>query len=341
MKKLNIHSTSIAGFARSCLLIILCLSFGNLMAQVKTAKDTTATTAAGKKKSPAKKTVKVQDTAKVQDTTSAEPIVKKKSFVKNTFDGNYIIDNQTVMVPIKGTFEFDIQHRFGTVDNGLKDLFGLFAVATIKFGFSYTPINNLQVGFDATNEKMEVDGNLKWAILKQTKDGSMPVSVTYYGNAMANTQANSVALIYVTTGDRFAYFNQVIIARKFSDKLSLQISPSYSHFNDLQGYLDAAGKPMPIYNNDNFSISASGRYKISDESSLIVNYDQPLTQNPANNPRPNISFGIEMRTSGHDFEIFFGNYSSLMPENNAFFNQNDYRKGQFVVGFNIARLWNF
>jgi len=322
MKKLDIHSSSIPGIAGSCLLIALCFCFCDLMAQKKTVKDT------------AKKTTVTAD-------TTTTPVLPKKSYIKNTFDGNYIIDNQTVMVPIKGTFEFDIQHRFGTVDNGLRDLFGIFANATMKLGFSYTPINNLQVGFDATNEKMEVDFNLKWAILKQTKDGSMPVSITYFGNAMANTQANSVALIYVTTGDRFAYFNQIIIARKFTDKLSLQISPSYSHFNDLQGYLNAAGNPMPIFNNDNFSISASGKYQISEGMALIANYDQPLTQNPADNPHPNLSFGIEMRTSGHDFEIFIGNYSSLMPENNAFFNQNNYRKGQFLVGFDIARLWNF
>jgi hypothetical protein len=330
MKKQNIYSLSISGFAKVCLLVLLCGSFGNLMAQGSKAKAIVAN-----KDSTVKKTDAAPDSA------VAEPVVKKKSYVKNTFEGNYIIDNQTVMVPIKGTFEFDIQHRFGTVNNGFTDLFGLFATATIKLGFSYTPVNNLQIGFDATNEKMEVDFNLKYAILKQTKDGSMPVSITYFGNAMADTRKKDNTNVFVTTSDRFAYFNQIIIARKFTDKLSLQIAPSYTHFNDLQGYLDASGNVKPIFNNDNFSIAASGRYKISDESSIIVNYDQPLTQNPANNPRPNISFGIEMRTSGHDFEVFFGNYSSLMPENNNLFNQNDYRKGQFLIGFNISRLWNF
>lgn len=311
------------------------------MAQVKKVKDTTATLPASKNKLPAKKTMTTPDTTQTPDTAAAAPAPKTNPYIKNTFDGNYIIDNQTVMVPIKGTFEFDIQHRFGTVDNGLRDLFGIFAGATIKLGFSYTPVNNLQIGFDATNENMEVDLNLKYALLKQTKSGSVPISITYFGNALADTRAKDATTIFVTVADRFAYFNQIIIARKFSEKLSIQISPSYTHFNDLPGYLSANGNPMPIYNNNNFSISASGRYKISDGAALIVNYDQPLTQNPANNPHPNISFGIEMRTSGHDFEVFFGNYSSLMPENNALFNQNDYRKGQFLIGFDISRLWNF
>ena len=237
MKKLNIYFPSMSGFVRVCLLITLCGSAGKMMAQ-----DTQT------KKDSAAKTTTALD-------TTAAPVVKKKAFTKNTFDGNYIIDNQTVMVPIKGTFEFDIQHRFGTVNNGFTDLFGIFASATMKLGFSYTPVNNLQVGFDATNEKMEVDWNLKYAILKQTKDNSMPLSVTLFGNAMMDTRKKDNTTLFVSTSDRFSYFYQVIIARKITDNFSLQVSPTLAHFNNLEGYLDASGNVMPIYKNDNFSIA--------------------------------------------------------------------------------------
>src|ERR1700733_9386476 len=124
MKTRNNISSYIPGLA-VCILIACCLNIGNAMAQ-------------DKKKSPvAKKDTISKKTTATADTTAAEPAVKKKSFVKNTFDGNYIIDNQTVMVPIKGTFEFDIQHRFGTVDNGFRDLFGIFFGANIMFSFNY------------------------------------------------------------------------------------------------------------------------------------------------------------------------------------------------------------
>ena len=320
MKKHNSYSSLIPGFARGCLLIVLCSGFGNLMAQDTTAKK--ATVAA--------------------DTTAAAPVVKKKSYVKDTFEGNLLIDDQTVMVPIKGTFAFEIQHRFGTVQHGFSDAFGLFATATMRLGFNYVPVNNLQIGLGASNEKMEVDGNLKYALLKQTKNGSMPVSVTYYGNALMDTRKqDNTTTLFVNTSDRFSFYNEIIIARKFNDKFALQISPGYSHFNNLAGYLDANGKVQPTWNNDQFGIGLGGRLQVSDGMSLIANYDQPLTQNPAQNPRPNISFGIDMRTSGHDFQIFIGNYSSLMPENNMLYNQNNYRKGEFLIGFNISRLWNF
>lgn len=74
---------------------------------------------------------------------------------------------------------------------------------------------------------------------------------------------------------------------------------------------------------------------------LVANYDQPLTQHPTNNPHPSICFGLEMTTSAHAFQIFAGNYNSILPQNNNMFNQNDYTKGQFLIGFNITRLWNF
>ncbi|MEO8413235.1 MAG: DUF5777 family beta-barrel protein [Ginsengibacter sp.] len=284
--------------------------------------------------------VQAQDSTQV-DSSAPEQIVKKKSFVKNTFEGNYLIDNQTVMVDVKGTFEFAIQHRFGIASNGFRDLFGLFAGANMRLGFSYVPMKNLQVGFGASNDRMQVDWDLKYALLKQTKDGSMPVSVTYFGNAVMDTRKQDATTLFSTLSDRFSYFNQLMIARKISDKFSIQVSPSLSHFNNLEGYTDSSGKIKQLMKNDHFAISFSGRYKISPQTALVANYDQPLTQHPANNPHPNISFGLEMRSSGHDFEVFVGNYGSILPQNNAMFNQNDFTKGQFLIGFNITRLWNF
>jgi len=275
-----------------------------------------------------------------QDSTQATaPVVKKKSYVKNTFEGNYIIDNQTVMVPIKGTFEFDIQHRFGTIENGWKDLAGLFAGANMLLGFSYVPVKDLQVGFGATNDRMQVDGNLKYALLKQTKDNKMPVSVTLFANSVMDTRAKNSALPIVNVQDRFSFFSQVIIARKITEKLSLQVAPSLSYFNNVEAYYDANNVVKPKTNNAHLAISASGRYKLTDGMSIIAGYDQPLTQHPMNNPNPNISLGLDFKTSGHDFQVFMGNYGYILPQNNNVYNHNDFTKSQFLVGFNISRIF--
>jgi len=72
-----------------------------------------------------------------------------------------------------------------------------------------------------------------------------------------------------------------------------------------------------------------------------VNYDQPLTKHDSGNPNPNISFGVEVSTSSHSFQMFIGNYQALVPQYNNVFNNNDYQNGDFLIGFNITRLWNF
>ena len=277
-----------------------------------------------------------------QDSISSNaPVVKKKSIVKNTFEGNHIIDNQTVIVPIKGTFEFDIQHRFGTFEHGWKDLGGLFANANMLLGFSYVPINDLQIGFGATNDRMQTVGTLKYALLKQTKDNATPVSVTLFGNAVMDTRAKNSSLPIVNVQDRFSYFSQLIIAKKINEKISLQVAPSFSYYNNVEAFYTDANVIQPKTNNGHLSISAAGRYKLTDGMSIIANYDQPITQHPMNNPNPNIAIGLDMKTSGHDFQIFLGNYGYVLPQTNNVFNHNDFSKSQFLIGFNISRLWNF
>jgi hypothetical protein len=274
---------------------------------------------------------------KAQDSIQAALNAKKKP-VKNTFEGNYLIDNQSVIVPIKGTFEFDFQHRFGLINNGIKDMYGLYSGATIRLGFSYVPIKNLQIGFGSISDPMQVDFNVKYSIFRQTKDNSMPISVTWFSNAVIDTRSKDN---FVNSGDRFSYFHQLIIARKISDKLSIQVAPNISHYNNLPGYFATDGSIKPTMKNDHVAISFSGRYKVSSSMGIIVNYDQPLTQHPMNNPHPNISFGLDIVTSAHSFQVFLGNYGSIVPQRNNYFNQNDYSKGQYLIGFNISRLWNF
>ena len=94
-------------------------------------------------------------------------------------------------------------------------------------------------------------------------------------------------------------------------------------------------------NNEYFAISVLGRYIITQKVAIIAGYDQPLTKHKTNNPHPNICFGIEATTSSHAFQVFAGNYYGIVPQSNNMFNKNDFTKGQYLIGFNITRLWNF
>ena len=269
------------------------------------------------------------------ENATAETSTRKP--VKNTFESALVIDNQTVMVPIKGTFEMDIQHRFGTVKNGYDDVWGLFAPSNIRLGFSYAPISKLYVGLGLTKERMKCDFSIKYALLQQMKGGGMPFSLTYFGNFAVDGRDKK----YFGKGtDRLSFFHQLILARKVTEKFSLQVSPSLSYFNNVEGYLDENGDVQKKMDNAHFAVAFMGRYKITETMAIIAGADQPVTVHPTNNPYPNICFGLEITTSAHSFQVFAGNYSSIVPQSNNVFNQNDYKNGQFLIGFNITRLWN-
>jgi Membrane bound beta barrel domain (DUF5777) len=285
-----------------------------------------------------------QDSTAVAEEVSAPAKAKP---VKNTFQSVWIIDNQTVMVPVKGTLEMDIMHRFGTVEKGYEDFWGFFAPSNIRLGVSYAPINKLNLGIGITKSNMLWDASAKYSIITQTK-GQYPVSVTYYGNAAYDTRKDPDGSLFKYEGHRLSFFNQLIIARKITDKFSLQVAPSHSHQNWVAGYYtknDSSGKEtFKEMKHEHFAVAVSARYKLTNVTSVMVNYDQPITKHNINNPDPNVSFGVEFNTSSHSFQLFLGNYFFLSQQRNNLYNQNDpfpLSKRKFLIGFNITRLWNY
>ena len=311
-----------------------------------------------------------QEDSSANAQTEATAVQKPKP-AKNTFQSVWIIDNQTVMVPVKGTFEMDINHRFGLWNKGYEDFWGFFAPSNIRLGASYAPIKNLFVGIGVTKTTATNvpyaqtpstvagpmwDGSVKYSIITQTK-GRFPVSVTYYGNLGYNTKKDTAQEIYQNNSDRLTFFNQILVARKLSNKLSVQVGASLSHQNLVNGYFtkyDSANlKVEPEMKHDHFAIDFSARYKLTGVTSLMVSYNQPITTHTKNNPNPNFSFGFEFNTSSHSFQLFFTNYYFLVPQVNNLFNTNDPLNHnakadgsnpwspEFLIGFNITRLWNY
>ena len=290
-------------------------------------------------------TVVMAQDEKTDSTEAIEKPVAKKPKPAKIFESVWIGDNQTVMVPSIKTFEMDIQHRFGTVEKGYEDFWGLFAPSNIRLGFSYSPIKNLNVGIGIAKANLLWDGSVKYAIIQQTK-GQWPVSITYFGDMSFDSRKDPDGSIFKYPEDRWMYFHQLIIARKVTKKLSLQVAPSVSHQNSVYGYyypVDSTGKKAigQEMKHDHFAISVAGQYKLTTVTSLIFNYDQPITQHTINNPNPNLLFGVEFNTSNHSFQIFAGNFQLLSPQRNNLYNHNNYQDGEWLIGFNITRLWNY
>lgn len=266
--------------------------------------------------------------------------------VRSIFNSSILIDNQSVVVPVKGTFQFDINHRFGNLENGFSDMLGLYAPSNIRLGLYYTPINKLTVGFGFTKYRELLDFSMKYALLQQTRSGNIPISITYFGSMAIDSRADEEWDFYNST-DRYSYFHQLIIARKISNSISVQLAPSLTHFN----IIGLEGEPN---RHDHFAIAFGGKVNVSSNMALLLNIDQPITKHQINNPNPNLSFGIEIATSSHAFQIFLGNYALLVPQYNNMYNNNNWLpdKGSdlnflenfsenFRIGFNVTRLWNF
>ena len=226
-----------------------------------------------------------------------------------------------------------MSHRFGEFGN-TNDLGGFWGSANILIGVAYSVHDRVAIGFNTSKYKRYQDFNLKLALLRQTRSEKMPFSLTYYGNFVIDAREKNQGL-FVHTQDRYSFFNQLIFARRFSPKLSLQIAPSISHYNVVKNTM----------RNDMVAVAFGGRYKISDQTSVMVDYSQPLTSFMEDNPNPGLSFGFEFGTSAHTFQIFVTNYWGITPQENYMFNNKatglEGEKGQYLIGFNITRNYNF
>lgn len=246
------------------------------------------------------------------------------------FESSSIIDNQNNVLFSKKTLEVQMQHRFGLVNGGTNDLAGFWAPSNIRMGLAYSIHDRLTVGFGTTKFDRLQDFNWKVGILNQTRSDRIPVSVAYYGNFVIDARKKGNDL-FPTEQSRYSYFNQLIIARRFNPNLSLQVAPSISHYNTVKNTM----------RNDMVAIAIGGRYKISPQTAIMVDYSQPITEFLQDNPHPGISIGFEFATSAHAFQLFLTNYNGIVPQKNHMFNDHDFFFGDFLFGFNITRNYNF
>lgn len=280
------------------------------------------------------------------------PKVHEKTIA--TFKGSKIINAQSIETIKAKTFEFNISHRFGnsgTQNGGGHALYGLDVVSDVRFGFDFGITNNLTLGVGRSKQKELIDGLLKYKILSQTEDNHIPVSLVFYSDVSYNPQSFAQFYSAVVTVrnlkqkdiHRFSYINQLIIARKFNSRISMELIPSYQHRN----FILASFNPDngAVETNDLFSIGTGIRIKLSKRFCIIADYFYTIskyrTKNSVNPFYSPLAVGIEIETGGHVFHLNFTNASGII-ENNFISNTTDsWLKGGFKFGFNISRVFNY
>jgi hypothetical protein len=271
--------------------------------------------------------------------------------VSEPYSGGYLIDNQTNVMPQAQSLEMVIQHRFGSLENGLSDFLGIYGPGTnTRLGLNYSITDWAQVSFGTTKNKMIQDFGLKVNLLKQSRNNNCPLDVTYYGNWSISAMEKSEFGYNYEFANRFAFFNELLLTRKFVDWFTVSVGGSFTHFNQVDS----------LYDHDVIALHFLGRAKVSPQSSIIINWELPLNlkgiyewdeiQNPWSTSgldvalgTYNFGIGYEIATATHVFQIFASSSNYLVPQYNIMKNDKKFFDGveNIFIGFNITRQWNF
>ncbi len=263
---------------------------------------------------------------------------KSVEFATASFKTNRVINGHSIENTAAGVLDFKISHRFSPVRQGLYDIFGLDG-ATIRFGLDYGITNRLMVGAGRNSREKIYDGFVKYKILRQCSGAkNIPVTLTY----LADAQIKSVKFADPSRDNKFTdrvyYTHQLLIGRKFGDRLSLQLMPTLVHRNLTTS---------PEDKNDVYAMGVAGRFKLSKRVALNAEYYYVPDGQIATSYVNSLSLGLDIETGGHVFQLHFTNspdmtYKGFITETQEqwFFQGND---GQLMsgirFGFNVSRVF--
>jgi hypothetical protein len=256
---------------------------------------------------------------------------KKKEYITNAFKSTRVINGHSMEFVGKGVMDVRILHRFGPVNSGFNNLFGL-DQANMRFGFDYGVLKSLMVGIGRSNVGKEWDGYIKFRPIWQAEGGTWPwpVSVVIVTGGTITTApwADPNRKNFFTS--RMAFYNEVIIGRKFSERFSLQVSPLLVHRNIVALATDK---------NNIYAVGIGARFKLSRRTAFVVDYhyiasglDKTVYKDP-------LSVGFDIETGGHVFQLHFSNATGMNEKAFITNTTNQWGKGEIRFGFNLSRVF--
>jgi hypothetical protein len=256
---------------------------------------------------------------------------KDTDYSFQTFKGTRLVNGHTIETKAAGTLEFIFAHRFGAINGGLYELFGL-DDAYVRLGLDYGLTDNLSVSIARNSVDKTMDGYLKYKLARQRSGASnFPVTITALGGMAykASPHKDDVDENFKNV-DRLAYVAQLLIARKFTPNFSFQIAPTFIHRNAVF---------QEVENNDQIAIGVGGRIKLTKSVALTSEYYYRLNIHE-NNPYYNtLGFGIDIETGGHVFQLLFTNTRGLTERAFITETEGDFSEGDIHLGFNVTRTF--
>jgi hypothetical protein len=248
-----------------------------------------------------------------------------------TFKTTRIVVGQSIELPPQGNLLFLISHHFGAINSGYENLYGL-KQANIRLGLEYGLTKWLGFGAGLNTDKNTWDGFIKAKVLRQSTGAKkMPLTVDIFANTAVYTTkwAEPERTNYFSS--RVSYAVQLMIARKFSNSVSLQITPSYVHKNMV---------PTSEDHNDIFTLGAGGRVKLSQRVAINAEYHYLFKGQVVSTKAYNsLSIGVDIETGGHVFQIFLTNSYGEYEETMLTDTRGKWSNGDIFLGFNISRMF--
>jgi hypothetical protein len=270
-----------------------------------------------------------QDSAWLKILNDSLNVTGESGRVRGTFKATQIINTPTIEAPGKNGLQFLIMHRFGRINEGGYALFGL-DNASIRFGLDYGINDRLSIGIGRSSLEKTYDASFKLKLLRQTEN-KFPVSVSLY-ELVTRTTLRFTDKPYFSGKYRNAYESALLIARKFSPKLSLQLTPVWLHYNLV---------PTPQDNNDVFAVGIGGRMKLTKRMSINAEYNiLPSDQLVSTDIFHSLSLGIDLETGGHVFQLIFSNSEGMTGPYYLGKTTGSWGNGDIFFGFNISRAFH-
>jgi hypothetical protein len=267
------------------------------------------------------------------DAILEEATGSETEYVYATFKSTRIISGHSIERMTEGQLDFRISHRFGRLNGGAYEFWGL-DQANIHFSLEYGITDWMMVGIGRGTYEKTYDGFLKFTLFRQSKgDKNMPVSISYLTTAAVNT------LKWEGPGEldfwnRLSYVHQLLVARKFGERFSLELNPTYVHRNMVATELDP---------NDLWSVGMGGRFKLTKRLSINAEYYYvipPLNDYRSQKTYNPLSIGVDIETGGHVFQIHLTNSLAMIEKGFIGETTGNWLDGDIHLGFNISRVFS-
>ena len=261
-----------------------------------------------------------------QEASAKDPV----HYTTATFKTTRLINGHSIENVAEGVLDVKISHRFGTLNGGFYELFGL-DNASMRMGVDYGIKSWLMVGIGRSTFQKTYDGFLKVKLLRQcTGTKNIPVSVSLLSTMAVQTLKWADPDREKYFSSRLSYTHQLLVARKFSESLSLQLMPTFIHRNLAIG----ANEP-----NDLWALGIGGRQKLSKRVSVNVEYYYMLPGSKLDGTSNSLSVGFDIETGGHVFQLHFTNSTAMTEKNFISETTGKWERGDVLFGFNISRVF--